>query len=152
VFVAGMLFMLAFPGYSARAAAWIGREPLRSLGLGFVILVCLPVLVLLLLITIVGIPLALIIALLYLLLLFLGWVTAAIFVGQKLLALVNRAEPPPTMAWKMGALLAAVFALWLLGQVPILGGWVRFAALLLGIGALAWQGWPRRDPSLPGAA
>lgn len=152
VFVAGTLFMLAFPGYSSRAAALIGRQPLRSLGLGFVILVCLPVLFVLLLITIIGIPLALILALLYTLLLFLGWVTVAIFLGQKLLELVNRAVPPPTMAWKMGALLAAVLVLWLLGQVPFVGGWIRFAALLLGIGALAWQGWPRRDPALPGAA
>ena len=34
VFVAGTLFMLAFPAYSTRAAQWIGQEPLRSLGLG----------------------------------------------------------------------------------------------------------------------
>jgi hypothetical protein len=38
-----------------------------------------------------------------------------------------------------------VLALWLVGFVPILGFWVKFAALLLGIGALVWQGWPRRD-------
>jgi hypothetical protein len=150
VFVAGTLFMLAFPAYSARAAQWIGREPLRSLGLGFVILVCLPVLVVLLLITIIGIPLALIIALLYLLLLFLGWVTAAMFLGQKLLGFMRRSEPV-TMAWKLFALLLAVLALWLVGLIPILGGWVRFAALLLGIGALVWQGWPRREESLRGA-
>jgi len=150
VFVAGTLFMLAFPSYSARAAHWIGREPLRSLGLGFVILVCLPVLVVLLLITIIGIPLALIIALLYLLLLFLGWVTAAMFLGQKLLGFMRRSEPV-TMAWKLFALLLAVLALWLVGLIPILGGWVRFAALLLGIGALVWQGWPRREESLRGA-
>ena len=31
------------------------------------------------------------------------------------------------------------------GFVPVLGFWVKFAALLLGIGALVWQGWPRRD-------
>jgi hypothetical protein len=64
VFVAGTLFMLAFPAYSTRAAQWIGQEPLRSLGLGFVILVCLPVLVVLLLVTIIGIPLALIVLML----------------------------------------------------------------------------------------
>ena len=29
------------------------------------------------------------------------------------------------------------------GLVPVAGAWVKFAALLLGIGALAWQGWPR---------
>jgi hypothetical protein len=144
VFVAGALFMLAFPAYSARAAKWIGQEPLRSLGLGFVILVSLPVLTVLLLFTIVGIPLALIVFMLYLLLLFLGWVTAAMFVGQKLLGFL-RSDAPETTARRLLALLAAVLVLWLVGFVPILGFWVKFAALLLGIGALVWQGWPRRD-------
>ena len=144
VFVAGALFMVAFPAYSTRAAKWIGQEPLRSLGLGFVILVSLPVLTVLLLFTIVGIPLALIVFMLYLLLLFLGWVTAAMFVGQKLLGFV-RSDAPETTARRLVALLAAVLALWLVGFVPVLGFWVKFAALLLGIGALVWQGWPRRD-------
>ncbi|MDH4165784.1 MAG: hypothetical protein OEV90_05155 [Gammaproteobacteria bacterium] len=150
VFVAGTLFMLAFPAYSSRAAQWIGQEPLRSLGLGFVILVCLPVLVVLLLVTIIGIPLALIVLMLYLLLLFLGWVTAAMFVGQKLLGLM-RGGTVATTGWKLFALLLAVLGLWLVGMVPFIGGWVKFAALLLGIGALVWQGWPRRDASLQGA-
>jgi hypothetical protein len=151
VFVAGTLFMLAFPAYSARAAQWIGQEPLRSLGLGFVILVCLPVLVVLLLVTIIGIPLALIVLMLYLLLLFLGWVTAAMFVGQKLLGIM-RSGAVVTTGWKLFALLLAVLGLWLVGLVPVIGGWVKFAALLLGIGALVWQGWPRRDAPLPGAS
>jgi cytoskeletal protein CcmA (bactofilin family) len=144
VFVAGTLFMLIFPAYSARAAQWIGQEPLRSLGLGFVILVSLPVLFVLLLITIIGIPLALIVAMLYGLLLFLGWVTAALFVAQKLLGFL-RSGAPVTLGWKLLALFLAVLGLWLLGFVPIVGGWIRFAALLLGIGALVWQGWPRRE-------
>ena len=150
VFVAGTLFMLAFPAYSTRAAQWIGQEPLRSLGLGFVILVCLPVLVVLLLVTIIGIPLALIVLMLYLLLLFLGWVTAAMFVGQKLHGIM-RGGNVATTGWKLFALLLAVLGLWLVGLVPVVGGWVRFAALLLGIGALVWQGWPRRDASPQGA-
>jgi cytoskeletal protein CcmA (bactofilin family) len=144
VFIAGSLFMLAFPAYSTRAAQWVGQEPLRSLGLGFVILVSLPVLVVLLLITIIGIPLALIVLMLYLLLLFLGWVTAAMFVGQKLLGFIGSAASVTT-GRRMLALLVAVLALWAVGLVPIVGGWIRFAALLLGMGALVWQGWPRRD-------
>lgn len=143
VFIAGVLFTLAFPAYSARAADWIGREPLRSLGLGFVILICLPVLGLLLLITIVGIPLALILFMLYVLLLFLGWVTSALFLGRKGLELLH-VRQPVTTARRILALLAAVVALWLLGQVPVVGGWITFASLVLGIGALVWQGWPRR--------
>jgi hypothetical protein len=151
VFIAGTLFTLAFPAYAARAADRIGREPLRSLALGFVILICLPVLATLLLITIVGIPLALILMLLYLLLLFLGWVTVALFLGRKGLDLTRHDQPASTRM-TLVALLLAVVALWLLGKLPYVGGWVTFVSLLLGIGALVWQGWPRRTPPAEGAA
>jgi cytoskeletal protein CcmA (bactofilin family) len=151
VFIAGTLFTLAFPGYSQRAAAWIGREPLKSLALGFVLLFCLPVLVVLLLITIIGIPLALLVLLLYLLLLFLGWVTAALFLSHKLLGVMRGGQSVSTL-WRLFALLLGVLGLWLLGQLPYVGGWVSFAALLLGIGALVWQGWPSRTSPVPPAA
>jgi cytoskeletal protein CcmA (bactofilin family) len=148
VFIAGTLFTLAFPAYSARAADWIGREPLKSLALGFVILVCVPVLAVALLITIIGIPLAMVLMMLYVLLMFLGWVTAALYLCRKGLDLTRGTQPVST-GMRLGALLAAVLALWLLGKVPVVGGWVTLAALLLGIGALVWQGWPRRaDPRL----
>jgi hypothetical protein len=60
-----------------------------------------------------------------------------------------RSSQPVTTAWRIGALLAAVIVLWLVGQVPFIGGWITFAALVLGIGALVWQGWPRRSPASP---
>jgi hypothetical protein len=151
VFLVGTLFTLLLPGYSGRAADFIGREPLKSLGLGFVVLVCVPVLIVLLLITIVGIPLALILLPGYLALLFLGWVTSALFLGRKGLALL-RSSPVTSTAARLGALLLAVLALWLLAQVPLIGGWIQFAALLLGIGALVWQVGPRREPPAPRTA
>jgi hypothetical protein len=105
----------------------------------------------LLLITIVGIPLALILLPGYLALLFLGWVTSALFLGRKGLALL-RSSPVTSTAARLGALLLAVLALWLLAQVPLIGGWIQFAALLLGIGALVWQVGPRREPPAPRTA
>ena len=109
------------------------------------------VLIVLLLITIIGIPLALIVLLLYLLLLFLGWVTAALFLSHKLLGVMRGGQPVST-AWRLFALLLGVLGLWLLGQLPYVGGWVSFAALLLGIGALVWQGWPSRTAPVPPVA
>lgn len=151
VFLVGTLFTLLLPAYSGRAADFIGREPLKSLGLGFVVLICVPVLIVLLLITIVGIPLALILLPGYLALLFLGWVTSALFLGRKGLAMVRSAPVTSTVA-RLGALLLAVIALWLLGQVPLVGSWIKLAALLLGIGALVWEVGPRRQPPAPRAA
>jgi len=38
-------------------------------------------------------------------------------------------------------------ALWLLRQIPLVGGLIAFVALLAGIGAFVWQAWNRREPA-----
>jgi len=144
VFVAAMLFLLIFPGLATRAAEAIGREPLKALGLGLAILVCVPFVAVILLITIIGIPLALLVIPLYLLLLFLGWVTAALFLAQRGLALL-RAGQPVTAGWRMAALFIALVVLSLLRHLPLVGGLVGFVALIAGIGALVWQAWSGRE-------
>jgi len=143
VFVAASLFVLLFPRFARDAADAIGRRPLQSLGLGLAILICVPFVGVVLLITIVGIPLALLLIPLYLLVLFLGWATAALFVARRGLDAV-RPGRPATPAWQLLALFLGLVALWLLRQVPFAGGLVAFAALLAGIGALAWQAFSGR--------
>lgn len=145
VFFVGALFLILFPGLSSRAADTIGREPLQSLGVGFAVLACVPFLAVVLLITIIGIPLALLLVPLYLLLLFLGWIVAAHFVGQRGLATL-RGAGPATTGWRLLALLLALAALALARHLPMVGGLIAFVALIAGIGALARQGWAgRRD-------
>lgn len=138
VFVAGALFVTLLPGFTSEAAAAIGRKPLPSLGLGLAVLVCVPFVAVVLLITIIGIPLALLLMSLYLLVLFLGWITAALFVALRGLALL-RPGKPATRGWQLFALLLGLLALWLLRQIPFVGGLIGFIALLAGIGALTWR-------------
>jgi hypothetical protein len=138
VFVAGALFVLLLPGFTTEAAAAIGAKPLPSLGLGLAILVCVPFVAVVLLITIIGIPVALLLMSLYLLVLFLGWVTAALFLAQRGLE-VLRPGKPATRGWQLLALLLGLLALWLLRQIPLVGGLIGFLALLAGIGALTWR-------------
>ena len=151
VFVAATLFLLVFPGFATRAADAIGREPWRVLGLGLAVLVCVPFVAVILLITIIGIPLALLSIPLYLLLLFLGWVTAALFVAHRGLALV-RPGREVTLGWRLLALLVALIVLSMLRQLPFLGGLIGLVALVAGIGALVWAAWSRREPTAPAAA
>ena len=138
VFVAGALYLLLLPAFASEAAATIGRKPLPSLGLGLAILLCVPFVAVVLLITIIGIPVALLLVALYLLVLFLGWVTAALFLAQRGLA-AARPGRPVTRGWLLLALLLGLVALWLLKQIPLAGGLIGCIALLAGIGALAWQ-------------
>jgi hypothetical protein len=151
VFLAGALFLFVFPGLSSRAAQSVGKEPLKSIGLGFAVLVCVPVFAVMLLITVIGIPLALLLLPLYLLLLFLGWVTTALFLGEKGRALLRGANPAGTTGGRLIALFIALVALWLLGRIPVIGGWITFLALLAGIGALVWQAWSGRERAVQAA-
>ncbi|MCJ7450995.1 MAG: hypothetical protein MUO39_00765 [Steroidobacteraceae bacterium] len=144
VFLVGALFLVLFPGLSARAAETIRRDPWQSVGLGFAILACVPIVAVVLLVTIVGIPLALLLVPLYLLLMFLGWIVAALFIGQRGLAMV-RGTAPASTGWRLLALLLALLALSLVRHVPFIGGIVVFVTLIAGIGALVSQGWARRD-------
>lgn len=138
VFLAGALFVLLLPRFTSEAAAAIGRKPLPSLGLGLAILLCVPFVAVVLLITIIGIPVALLLMSLYLLVLFLGWITAALFVAQRGLEAL-RPGRPVTRGWQLLALLLGLVVLWLLRQLPLVGGLVGFVALLAGIGALTWR-------------
>jgi hypothetical protein len=97
-----------------------------------------------LLVTIVGIPLALLLVPLYLLLMFLGWIVAALFIGQRGLVMLGGATPA-SIGSRLLALLLALVALSLVRHVPFVGGIVAFMALIAGIGALVSQGWTRRD-------
>jgi hypothetical protein len=143
VFFVGALFLILFPGFSSRAADTVGREPLQSAGLGFAALACVPFLAVVLLITIIGIPLALLLVPLYLLLLFLGWIVATLFVGQRGLAALRGARPATT-GWHLLELLLGLVALALLRHLPFVGGLIAFVALIAGMGALVTQGWAGR--------
>jgi len=144
VFAVAALFTALFPAFSTQAATLIGRDPWIALGLGLAVLVCMPFVAVVLLITIIGIPLALLLAPVYLLLMFLGWVTAALFLGQKLLEYV-RPGRAVGVGGRILALLVALTVLWLLRRIPYAGPLIGLAALSAGIGALVWQVWSRRE-------
>jgi hypothetical protein len=151
VFGVATLFTAVFPAFSTQAATMIGRDPWTSLGIGLAVLVCMPFVAVVLLITIIGIPLALLLVPVYLVLMFLGWVTAALFLGEKLLEFARRGQPVG-IGWRILALLAALIALWLLRRIPYAGPLIGLAALSAGIGALVWQLWSRRERPSPAVA
>ncbi len=147
VFVAAALFLLLLPGFAGEAAATVGRKPMQSLGLGLAILVCVPFVAIVLLVTIIGIPLALLLMSLYLLVLFLGWVTAAQFLAQRGLQAL-RPGRTMTRGWQLLALMLGLVALWVVRQIPLVGGLIGFIALLAGVGALTWSAFNGRKAAV----
>ena len=138
------LLLAVQPAALARVSQTLQARLGMSLLLGFVLLVCTPIAALLLIVTLIGIPLGLLIIALYLALLPLGYVSAAVGVGDWGLQRL-RAAAAAQLGWRIGAAAAALVALALLGAIPWLGGWIGFAVLLAGLGALLLQ-WRAKAP------
>ena len=138
---AGVLYWL-FPNFSRATARAVREAPWQVLGLGLAVLASGPLVVILLLVSIVGLWLGLIALVLYLVLLLLGYLTGVLFVADAGLRQLRRLEPPGK-GWMLGALAATLVVLALLRLLPVIGGLVAFALLLLGLGSLTRALWRR---------
>jgi hypothetical protein len=126
----------ALPGFFAGTGRVLQDRPGLSALLGFALLLLTPVAAVFLLATLVGIPLGLLSIAAYLALLMVGYSATGVALGRWLLKRLqpDRAE---TVGRQIGAAVGGIFLVALVGQVPILGGLVVLAALLMGMGAVA---------------
>ncbi len=136
----GLMLVAALMVYQApdavrRITQSLSQHPGRDLLWGLVVLVCVPVAALMMVFTIIGIPLALLVLLLYGALLLLAYVTTGVALGQWVLGRF-KADALASTAWRIGAAVAAVWLLAVLGSLPWVGGAVSMLALLTGMGAL----------------
>ena len=118
----------------------VRREPLQSAGMGCVMLVGVPLAIVVLTITVVGIPLALMMIFGYVVLLMLGYLVAALVVGDLLLERLGT-EKFNSLGWRVLFLFLALVALSLVRHVPLIGGLVILLLFLAGIGAFTMQSW-----------
>lgn len=143
----GAVLVLGMPRFSREAAASIRRMPWLVLGLGCAMLIGGPLAIAILVVTLVGIPLALLLAFSYVALLMLGYLIAAIFVGDQVLERVDAAKLD-SVWWRALFMLLAVIVIAIVRQLPLIGEIAWWLLFLAGIGAFtmrAWQGF-RNDP------
>jgi cytoskeletal protein CcmA (bactofilin family) len=134
-FVLGVLLLLLAPGTLVETSQVALAEWPLCLGIGFGVLVAVPVAVVLLIVTLIGIPLALLVLALYAALLLLGHVVAAVAVGDYALGRWLPARKGAAR-WRVLGLLGALVALAVVRQVPLVGGLVTLLVFLAGVGAL----------------
>ena len=125
----------ALPGPSQRLAQELRERPGMTTLLGFLALTAIPVAAVLLMITIIGIPIALLALVLYAGLLMLGYVWLAVVLGGLLLDRF-KAETAAATAWRIGAAALAMIILVIAVRVPFVGGFVKLAALVVGVGMI----------------
>lgn len=139
-FVLGLLLNWLFPALFQPRLENAGAL-LRTLGLGFLILVATPVAAIIVAVTVVGMPLAVISLVLLLLGVYLAKIFVAAFVGRALAG--GREGQPPAFALQLLLGLAILFVAM---NLPYLGGWIAFLVILLGLGMAAlrvYRAWQR---------
>ena len=129
----GWLGIVLFPGFFQGSMHAVGSG-WRSLGLGFAVLVGVPVAIILVAITLVGLPISLMLLATYLVAIYLAKLWVGAFLGWILLKPAGETKSD----WLLG-LLVGLLILTIVGFIPYLGGLVRFGVVCLGLGAFAWQ-------------
>jgi len=110
----------------------IASAPWKSLGLGFLLLITIPIGILLVLVTIIGIPLALIAAFGYVVALYATSVFVGFFVGERIINLFK----PEKQIWPGYSVLLGLLILAILRLIPYLGLLVGLLVVLFGLGAM----------------
>lgn len=133
--VMAALLAAALPGATRGLTRELTTRPWQAPLLGFLAMTAIPVFAVLLCVTIIGIPAALITALLYVVLLMAGYVSLAVVIGGLLLDRFS-AETAAVTAWRVGAAVTAMLVIAILVRVPYLGGVLKFAVVVVGVGMI----------------
>jgi hypothetical protein len=130
----GLAIVFVFPRFTQRTLGVAGHSPWLGLGVGFALLVGVPVLavaVLVIGIILGGWWIALLAVGAYATALVVGYTLAAVFLGRSAIHLLRLSEQH--LAWY---LLEGLALLGLIALVPVLGGLVLFGAVTFGLGIL----------------
>ncbi len=115
----GGVLLVLFRGFMGEVTRCITGSSLKSLGLGLLFLICLPIAVIAVLLTLIGIPVAVLIALLWLILLYLADIFTGLALGTWILGRMRKgAAPRPFWALAVGLLVITILC-----SLPA-AGWV----------------------------
>ncbi|MFC6976551.1 polymer-forming cytoskeletal protein [Halomicroarcula sp. GCM10025709] len=125
----GVVLLAVFPQFSAGVADRVSNRPVWTGGVGFLVLVAVPIALLVLAITIVGLPLSVVGAIAFGIAVWVSVVYGQFAVGWWALGLADTEN-----RWL--ALVVGLVGFAVLGAVPVIGGLFELLAFLLGMGAL----------------
>lgn len=127
----GSVLVLAAPHYASSMGRMVEQRPWSSLGLGIVLLIVTPIAAAILMITIIGLPAGLITLALYAISIYLAKFPVALWIGRKI-------TPSKETKATLAQMAIGLLAIYVVGLIPILGAFVKFLTLLIGLGALVF--------------
>ena len=140
VFVASLMLLgtvqvLLLPNFTTDTAKTIAGAPWKSLGVGLVVFIGVPVVMVILAVTVIGLSLTIVLGALYLVAAAFGYFVSAVAVG-RLGARLIRKQAGATVAGRIAVLAVGLLALSIVALVPGLGPLASLAAFIIGLGAL----------------
>jgi cytoskeletal protein CcmA (bactofilin family) len=138
--VAGTVIVALTKDHARRTAEIIRTKPLKSLGIGFVTFICMPLVLLILLVLILTIPLMFVVMLAYLIALYIARFYVAIWLGNWILKRSGKTDVSPIPSLLLGLLIV-----YLVTAIPILGTFIGIVIIFFGLGALLQRRETRLD-------
>lgn len=131
--VASIVLFMLFPRFTLSSVGRISADPWKSLSVGFALLVVAPIAAVLLMSIVLGMWVGLSILALYFVALLLGFLIACFFLGERGAKLLHKELT--TTTHRILSVTIAIILLGLIQLIPVIGGLLTFALLLLGLGA-----------------
>jgi hypothetical protein len=128
----GAVLLMIGPKFAEELSNRVKGETLKMGVIGLIVLFATPIFLLLLLITIIGIPFSIIGSIFFILFLWIANIYGKYSIGSWILEKIEREN-------KWLALITGLLVGLFLGVIPILGSFLQFIILLLGLGALAYS-------------
>ncbi len=140
--VAGTIIVALTTDHARRTAEIIRTKPLKSLGIGFVTFICMPIVLLLLLVFILTIPLMFVVGFAYGIALYIAKFYFSIWLGNLILRRGGRTDVSPIPSMLLGLTIV-----YLATAIPIVGMLVGVVIIFFGLGALMQRKETRLDAS-----
>ena len=127
----GIISLILAPELTQKNSDSISVNPLKNLLWGLLFLIVTPIVAVLLLITIIGIPLSLILLVIYIILVYISRIYIGLWVGQYVLGKLKQETRSRVLAMALGLIIVVIGI-----NLPIIGGFIHFIIILLGLGAI----------------
>jgi len=138
--IAGTIIVALTTDHAKRTAEIIRTKPLKSLGIGFVTYICMPIVLLVLLVFILTIPLMAVVGLAYAIALYIAKFYFSIWLGNLILRRGGRTDVSPIPSMLLGLTIV-----YLVTAIPIMGALVGVIIIFFGLGALMQRKETRLD-------
>jgi len=138
MFIVGLLISLIFKDFTYHLLNYAGKNILKNIGIGFLLLIASPVVIAILAILILTLPAALILLALYLIILYISSIFTGLFVGKYAFELTGKKEERLNLVLP---LIVGLIIIVLLSHLPVVGWLIKLVIISFGMGSFILYLW-----------